>query len=80
MSYMFIVASSFNQPLHWDTGNVKYELYVLRRKSFNQTFTWDTSNVENMSSMFHGALSFNQTLYLDLIRVEDKDKMFDILI
>ncbi|WP_029330104.1 BspA family leucine-rich repeat surface protein, partial [Metamycoplasma cloacale] len=44
---------SFNQPLDWDTSNVKDMNFMFCECSaFNQPLDWDTTNVENMEYMF----------------------------
>ena len=63
MSYMFHRASSFNQPLRWDTSNViDMSCLFSDASSFNQPLRWDTSNVTNMVYMFYKATLFNQSL------------------
>ena len=65
MSEMFLLASSFNQPLdHWNTENVTDMSRMFSyAKSFNQPLnSWNTENVKNMSGMFNHATSFNQPL------------------
>ena len=54
MSFMFELATSFNQPIGgWNTRNVKDMSYMFRgATSFNQDIGgWDTSNVEDMSNV-----------------------------
>ena len=65
MSYMFVLAEAFNQPLNnWDTSKVTDMTFMFARtKAFNQPLNnWNTSNVTNMSYMFRSAQAFNQPL------------------
>ncbi|CAK9016506.1 Uncharacterized protein SCF082_LOCUS13223 [Durusdinium trenchii] len=64
MSHAFHGAKSFNQPLMWNTSNVRYMHYMFANASaFNQAVgSSDTSKVTTMESMFDGARSFNQSL------------------
>ena len=70
ISYMFLFASSFNQPIgNWD---------IIGATSFNQPIgNWDTSNVTDMGEMFYNAISFNQPISnWDTSRVTDMRGMF----
>jgi surface protein len=65
MSYMFINAAAFNQPLNdWDTGNVTDMSYMFSGCSvFNRPIgQWNTSQVTDMSYMFRGCKVFDQDL------------------
>ncbi len=65
MSWMFALATSFNQPLEaWDVSNVtNMRGMFLAAYSFNQPLEkWDVSNVTDMSTMFGDAFPFNQPL------------------
>ena len=58
---MFADASSFNQPLAFDTRNVRNMAYMFYyATSFNQPLAFDISNA-NIDGMFSGATSFNQS-------------------
>jgi surface protein len=55
MSYMFVEATSFNQPIDaWDTHNVTNMKCMFEgATSFNQSIdAWDTYNVTEMHRMF----------------------------
>jgi len=64
MTGMFFDAESFNQPLDFNTGNVKDMAGMFYKTiSFNQPLNFtDTSSVEVMLNMFNNALSFNQDI------------------
>jgi surface protein len=74
---IFLVASSFNQPLNWDVSNVTNMFGAFNSaSSFNQPLNWDTSSVTSMGSMFYGANSFNQPLNWDTSSVTSMSQMF----
>lgn len=65
MKSMFLVATSFNQPInHWDVSNVTNMCGMFSKaKSFNQPLNnWNVANVTDMNNMFSGAKAFNQPL------------------
>lgn len=65
MSYMFLDADSFNQPIeHWDVSNVtNMDLMFFDADSFNQPLeAWNVSHVTRMLEMFSGANNFNKPL------------------
>ena len=61
---LFTGATSFDQPLNWDTSKVTNMRSMFTDAiSFDQPIRdWDTSNVTNMNSMFLHAESFNQDI------------------
>ena len=65
MSYMFLNATSFNQPLNsWNVSNVRnmHQMFA-GASSFNQPLNnWNVSKVTDMRWMFE-ASSFNQPLH-----------------
>ncbi|KAL1525995.1 hypothetical protein AB1Y20_020819 [Prymnesium parvum] len=74
---MFSGASSFNQPLNWDTSSVTDMDYMFyEASSFNQPLNWDTSSVTGMWFMFYEASSFNQPLNWDTSSVRIMWSMF----
>ena len=59
---MFLMASSFDQPLSsWNVANVEdLRFMFLGALAFNQDLsTWDVSNVVTIESMFFGTAAFN---------------------
>jgi len=80
MSFMFIGARSFNQPIgNWNTSKVLDMGSMFRSsRSFNQPIgNWDTSEVITMESMFEDAESFNQPIgNWDISNVKNKQAMF----
>ena len=84
MSSMFLIASSFNQPLatdgnKWDTSKVTdmSEMFAYATV-FNQNISsWNTSLVIVMFTMFSGASAFNQNIGLwNTVSVIDMKFMF----
>ena len=68
MSYMFRDATSFNQPLNWNTSSVTNMSYMFRdATSFNQPLNWDVSSVTTMFQMFFDVTL--STVNYDLILV-----------
>ncbi|SEL91780.1 Por secretion system C-terminal sorting domain-containing protein [Maribacter orientalis] len=80
MSTMFLITSSFNQPISgWDVGKVMdMSVMFAGATSFNQDIgTWDVSSVSSMGLMFSNAISFNQDLgNWDVTIVDDMKGMF----
>jgi hypothetical protein len=78
MSQLFSGASSFNQPLNWDTSAVTDMSAMFESaSSFNKNLnTFNTINVTNMSAMFYGAILFNKNLSFNTINVTDMSNMF----
>eukprot|EP00327_Prymnesium_parvum_P020554 CAMPEP_0113291934 /NCGR_PEP_ID=MMETSP0008_2-20120614/34342_1 /TAXON_ID=97485 /ORGANISM="Prymnesium parvum" /LENGTH=216 /DNA_ID=CAMNT_0000143937 /DNA_START=280 /DNA_END=927 /DNA_ORIENTATION=- /assembly_acc=CAM_ASM_000153 len=77
MEGMFYRATSFNQPLSFDTSSVTSMSYMFDgATSFNQPLSFDTSSVTDMSYMFYGARSFNQPLRFDTSSVTYMDGIF----
>ena len=77
MSDMFHNATSFNQPLDFDTRNVTNMRYMFAgATSFNQPLDFDTRNATNMHGMFCEATSFNQPLNFDTGNVTGMSYMF----
>ena len=77
MEYMFNNASSFDQPLSFDTSSVKDISHMFYGASaFNRPLPFDTSKVYGMGEMFRDAHTFNQPLALDTRSVADMSCMF----
>ena len=77
MSCMFRDASSFNQPVNFDTKKVRNMSGMFQNAtSFNQPFNFDTSEVTNMRYMFANATSFNQPVNFNTSKVTAMDYMF----
>lgn len=63
---IFLGNRTFNQPLVWDTKNIKSAVYAFESTEyFNQPLHWNMSKLENASYMFNRAHSFNQSLNWD---------------
>ena len=67
MSFMFLDATSYNQPLPaaWDTSKVRNMSFMFSgASSYNQKLPdiWDTSEVTDMRDMFSNATAYNQPL------------------
>jgi hypothetical protein len=65
MAYMFIGATTFNQPLaSWNVSAVTAMSYMFYyASSFNQSLaTWDVRLVKYLNNMFNSATAFNQPL------------------
>ena len=80
MSYMFINATAFNQPLNsWNTAAVT-DMYSMFQNTtaFNQDISgWDVSSVTDMNYMFANATAFNQPLNSwNVSAVTDMTSMF----
>ncbi|KAL1496838.1 hypothetical protein AB1Y20_014424 [Prymnesium parvum] len=74
---MFREASSFDQPLDWDTSSVTDMREMFDgASSFNQPLNWDTSSVTTMRYMFQEASSFNELLNWDTSSVTTIRGMF----
>ncbi|KAL1496023.1 hypothetical protein AB1Y20_014656 [Prymnesium parvum] len=74
---MFHGATSFNQPLNFDTSSVTTMQGMFSgASSFNQPLNFSSSSVTDMQSMFSGASSFNQSVNLDTSSVTSMNNMF----
>jgi surface protein len=79
MKYMIAQAgpSTFNQPLDFDSSNVKNMMGMFFKASrFNQPLDFDTSSVTTMVNMFYSASSFNQPLDFNTSSVTNMEYMF----
>ena len=80
MSYMFYLATSFNQNIGaWNVSNVTNMSLMFRdATSFDQDIgSWDVSSVTNMVAMFRGATSFDQNIGAwDVSSVTNMNAMF----
>jgi surface protein len=77
MSYLFAGFETFNEPLHWNTRNVKTMRFMFHKAAtFNQPISFDTRAVTDMFFMFSYASSFNQPLSFDTRNVTDMRHMF----
>jgi surface protein len=78
---MFYGASSFNQPISWNTANVTNMASMFyNARNFNQSLSWNVSNVTSMNSMFRNAQSMASCLYwgnsYNVQKVTDMSNMF----
>ena len=72
MTNMFRRCNTFNQPLRFDTRDVRSMQFMFAAcAAFNQPLTFDTRNVRNMELMFRGCTAFNQPLTLDTSAATD---------
>ncbi|TFG17611.1 MAG: BspA family leucine-rich repeat surface protein, partial [Promethearchaeota archaeon] len=65
MSYMFNLATDFNQPIgNWNVSKVTSMAYMFHYASdFNQPIgNWNVSKVTSMTYMFYSASDFNQSI------------------
>ncbi|HEX7016540.1 MAG TPA: BspA family leucine-rich repeat surface protein, partial [Cyclobacteriaceae bacterium] len=79
LSYMFVSATSFNQPInHWDVSTITNMEGMFRGTSFNQPLdNWDVSSVTSMFNMFFGNVAFNQDISnWDVSKVTSMQWMF----
>ena len=77
MMAMFRNAARFNQPLEFDTRNVRNMNYTFAGcTSFNQPLAWDTQNVETMVRTFAGCSNFNQVLNWNMRSVTNDEHMY----
>ena len=70
-----IFNSSFNQPLNWNTENVKNMLGMFCNSQYNQQLNWDVSKVTDMDSMFYNS-QYNHPLNWDVSNVTVMTNMF----
>ncbi len=74
---MFADATSFDQPVNFNTDNVQEMNFMFfNAASFDQPVDFNTANVEHMNSMFAGAASFNQAVNFNTAKVTDMRGMF----
>ena len=65
MSYMFYGATSFNQPLNFDTSSViNMSCMFEEASSFNQRVNFDTSSVTDISNIFRGSAMTQENIAL----------------
>lgn len=77
MSDMFDGCGSFNQPLRFDTHNVRWMDAMFRGcTAFNQPLMFDTRAVINMQTMFAFCARFNQPVHFDTRAVTSMWAMF----
>ena len=63
MTYVFLNATSFNQPVFTiPEKNLKIMGMFQRASAFNQPITWRANKITNMEYLFDGAASFDQDI------------------
>ena len=77
MTRMFEGCSTFNQPLRFDTHNVRRMDAMFREcTAFNQPLIFDTRAAISMWAMFSGCTTFNQPVHFDTHAVTNMGAMF----
>ena len=74
---MFGSATSFNQPVNFNTSNVR-DMYSMfgGATSFNQPINFNTPKLYNVANMFAGATSFNQPINFNTSNATNFGNMF----